>query len=218
MALSLRRISGMLGRRPLLPGKGTPPPVVHERSTTAEPADALDLTQPLERLLAIPGARAWIAADKPNQDGECACCGAPASFKIERSPVCVVCASVFSFGKPGLDDRSGIAWLPWFSQGAINRLVGAHLRYASPDESALETALEAGRRHLEEILSAAKAVAARKLGTDKPSVLLEALSDPETLTAFAGSGIRLLPLGVWQRGNGRNAFFDRDPVNEGAAP
>jgi len=62
--------------------------------------------------------------------------------------------------------------------------------------------------HLDEILHAAREAATRKLGVVTPSALLDVLDDPATRAAFAGSGIRLLPLGVWQRENGRNAFFE----------
>ncbi|GBQ21476.1 hypothetical protein AA12717_0895 [Gluconacetobacter sacchari DSM 12717] len=147
-----------------------------------------------------------MAAPSGGAAPQCACCGAPGTFILQRQPVCVTCASVFSFGKPGLDERAALIWLPWFTQGALNRLVGGHLQAAHRNVDSGKSS--AGIAHLDEVLHAAKDAATRKLGVLTPSALLDVLDDPATRAAFAGSGIRLLPLGVWQRENGRNAFFD----------
>lgn len=165
-----------------------------------------DFTLPVEQLLSVADAHSWVAAPSGGAAQQCACCGAQGTFTVQRQPVCVTCASVFSFGKPGLDERAALIWLPWFTQGALNRLVGGHLQATHRAIGSGKSS--AGMAHLDEILHAAREAATRKLGVVTPSALLDVLDDPATRAAFAGSGIRLLPLGVWQRENGRNAFFE----------
>jgi hypothetical protein len=125
---------------------------------------------------------------------------------------CVLCFLCCHLERPRIDEEAALIWLPEMSQPAINvtmREIHMQLRALGED------LYDAGRRHLDtperlrlyyaRSALSARAAAASRLGTDRPSELAGALCrlSPAAHANRAKllDGVRLLPLGRFYAGN-----------------
>lgn len=179
----------------------------------------------------------------------CRCCGfqskkfqralflkdiSPSAKADDLITVCTFCEMTASLDRAGLSGAGYLIWLPELSQAELNNV--AHALYVAR-EGDDPTIAKAARRTLE-ILTARRAEAKKRLGTDDPLLLATAFHEQMNDAAYAArvskmEGIRFLPLDryfVSQRGKDVNAFpamlaywrspqgpYGKTPVNEWTA-
>lgn len=168
---------------------------------------------PLPELARKMSSASWLRAE--DTSAACACCGTPhAGMAFDTSALCITCASVLSFDLKGLDERAEPVWLPFISQAALNRVMGAHLRACraslaeTPAEQSQAAGIEPGKEQFAQMMQDARRAAQMRLGDVSASDLVSAWRALAPDTLEVETAIRFLPRGVWQNAFGRNVFTE----------
>lgn len=152
----------------------------------------------------------------------CRCCGfeskkyqrvipaslvSPSAKEGEWVAVCTFCELTSNLDRAGLSGAGFLVWLPEMSQAELNNTVRALYVARDSDTPILS---KAATRALE-VLTARRAEAKKRLGTDDPLLLATALYEQVDDKAYAGrvaklEGVRFLPLDRYlvQQRNGKD--------------
>ncbi|CDG41015.1 MULTISPECIES: hypothetical protein [Asaia] len=183
------------------------------RTAIPMPAEPALWHAPLPELARKLPSSSWLRAE--DTGAACVCCSTPdAGMIFDTSPLCITCASVLSFDREGLDERVEPIWLPFISQAALNRVMGAHLRACragpaeAPSERRQADDAEPGKEQFAYLLQEARRAAQSRLGDVSASDLVAAWRGLTPDAVEAQTAIRFLPKGVWQNQFDRNVFTE----------
>lgn len=159
--------------------------------------------------------------------------GAKAGGEDSLITACTFCEMCFALDRAGMTGAGILIWLPELSQAELNHVMRAiYIARASSD------ALAAAASRTLDVLTARRAEAKKRLGTDDPLILATAFQEELEAKAYAArtaklEGVRLMPTErylVRQRGGDTNIFpqmvdywtspegpFGQTPVSEWAA-